>query len=97
MLKLNLREIAKDLDVAIDSLEQAQRILIGLENGTVTDEHRDKIRELSKSCLQLKNIREETGIMVLERVMHLCNVQQAIVEIANVLEDFKDARSLINI
>ena len=47
MLKLNLREIAKDLDVAIDSLEQAQRIFIGLENGTVTDEHRDKIRELS--------------------------------------------------
>lgn len=97
MEKLNLRIIAKELEVAIDSLEQAQRILIALEDDTVTDEHRDRIRELSKTCLELKYIREETGIMVLERVMHLCNVQQAITEITNVLEDFKDARSLINI
>ena len=45
----------------------------------------------------LESLRDETGTMVIERALRICNVQQAIEEISKVREDFKDARLLINI
>ncbi len=97
MFKLKLREIAKDLDVAIVCFDEAVLILEGLEDCSVTEEHRKRIKELSGRCIQLQWLRDEPGIMILERALHCCNVEQAIKEISKVREEFKDARSLINI
>lgn len=95
MLKLNLREIARDLDVAIGCFDEALEVLEGLEDSAVTDEHRNKLKELSRICIRLDSLRDETGTMVLERVIHICDVEEAIKLIKEVKEDFKDARSLI--
>ena len=97
MEKLNLRIIAKELEVAIKCFDEALQVLDGLEDSTVIDEHRQELRVLSKKCMDLESLRDETGTMVIERALRICNVQQAIEEISKVREDFKDARSLINI
>lgn len=97
MLQLNLREVAKELDVAIDCFDEALKTLDGLEDSTVTDEHRKKFKELSKQCMDLKALRNETDLMMLERALHLYNVEKATKEISRVYEELKDARSLINI
>lgn len=97
MLQLNLREIAKELDVAMSCFDEALKTLDGLENSTVTDEHRNKFKELSKQCMDLKALRNETDLMMLERALHLYNVQEAIEKISEVYNELKDARLLINI
>jgi len=97
MLKLNLREVAKELDVAIGCFDEALKTLVGLEDSTVTDEHRKKFSELSRKCMKLKALRDETDIMMIERSLHLYNVQEATEKISGVYEELKDARSLIKI
>lgn len=99
MLRLNLRKIAEEMDVAIGCFDEALKVLSGysLEDSTVTDEDREKIRKLSRRCIRLEALREETGIMILERSIHKYNVQEAVEEISRVRDEFKDARSLINV
>lgn len=97
MFKLKLREIAKELDVAIVCFDEALNVLNCLEDSTITDVHRQKIRALSERCIRLQSLRDETGTMILERALHCYNVEQAIKEISEVRNDFKNTRSLINI
>lgn len=99
MLKLNLREIASDLDVAIECFDEALNILNGykISDKCVNAVDRQKLKKLSRRCIKLEALRDETGTMVLERAIHLYNVQEAVEEISKVREEFKDARELINI
>lgn len=99
MLKLNLREIAKELDIAIECFDKALDILshYNSKDCILTSEDRKKIRELSRRCIRLESLRDETGTMAIERAIHICDRKKAVEIITKAKEDFKDARSLINV